>query len=241
MAASSEWIEAGGGQLRIITEDTPTDGVLRGAIEIRLEPGWKTYWRDPGEAGVPPQIGTTGSRHIDGAEILYPAPYWVDDGYAIYAAYSHSVMLPLRMRTQSDDWHLNAQVFAGVCEKICIPVQAELDVRPGRGEAADDLVASAFAALPAEAAPDLHLIGARDANGTLTVTAELPEGTSDAELFLAGAHGWYFARPQWDGGRTFTVEVYDRLDAAQGDDITWHYTLVADGRAVSGTVGLTDE
>ena len=240
MAASSKWAEAGGGQLRIITEEAPRDGVLHGAIEIRLQPGWKTYWRDPGEAGVPPQIGIAGSDGIGAAEILYPAPEWVDDGYSVYAAYKHSVMLPLRLMATGDgaSWRLKAQVFAGICEKICIPVQADLEVASGQGEIADDLVAAAFAALPSPAKPGLEVSTVEDRDGALTARAELPEGLSEASLFLAGGDGWYFGQPKWDGASSFAITVYDRPDASGGVAPSWDYTLVADGQAVSGTVAL---
>lgn len=240
IAASSQWVEAGGGALRIITDEAPRDGVLHGAIEIRLEPGWKTYWRDPGEAGVPPQIAIAGSAGIDGADILYPAPQWVDDGYSVYAAYKHSVMLPLRIGVSGDGeaWHLKAQVFAGICEKICIPVQADLDVAPGNGEIAGDLVANAFAALPGTAGAGLQVIAMDDRDGALTARVALPDGTREASLFVAGGHGWYFGQPQWDGEDSFSVKVYDRPEEAPDAAPTWHYTLVADGKAVSGTVPL---
>ena len=240
MAASSKWAEAGGGQLRIITEEAPRDGVLHGAIEIRLQPGWKTYWRDPGEAGVPPQMGIAGSEGIGDAEILYPAPEWVDDGYSVYAAYKHSVMLPLRLAVNGDGapWHLKAQVFAGICEKICIPVQADLGVAPGEGEIADDLVAAAFAALPSPAKPGLEVTGIDDGDGTLTARVDLPDGAGEASLFLAGGQGWYFGQPKWDGASSFAVTVYDRPDQPAAEAPSWDYTLVADGQAVSGTVAL---
>ncbi len=231
-------MEAGGGKVRIIAEEAPRDGVLHGAIEIRLEPGWKTYWRDPGEAGVPPQISTAGSEGLGEAELLYPAPQWVDDGYSVYAAYKHSVMLPLQLPASgaSESWHLKTQLFLGICENICIPVQAGLDVYPGMGEFADDLVAAAFAALPGPTNDALSLTNAEPGDDTMTVTADLPDGTSEATLFLAGGDGWYFGHPDWNGEQTFTVPVFDRpQDDGQAAPV-WHYTLVANGQAVSGTI-----
>lgn len=59
-AASSEWHHVEGGSIRIVTSGAPdAQGILRGALEIRLKPGWKTYWLDPGSSGVPPTLDVT--------------------------------------------------------------------------------------------------------------------------------------------------------------------------------------
>ena len=50
--------------------------------------------------------------------------------------------------------------------------------------------------------------------------------------------GWYFGQPKWDGASSFAVKVYDRPDKPADKAPEWHYTLVADGQAVSGTVAL---
>ena len=54
-------------------------GVLQGALEIDLKPGWKTYWRDPGDAGVPPTIDATASSNVASAELSFPAPHRFDE------------------------------------------------------------------------------------------------------------------------------------------------------------------
>ena len=78
LAASSGWHHADGTSLRIVTSDrSDADGRLRGALEIRLKPGWKTYWLDPGDAGVPPTLTLADGRPVDAA---FPAPKRFDDG-----------------------------------------------------------------------------------------------------------------------------------------------------------------
>lgn len=66
-AASSDWHETQGGAVRLVTSGISNDqGYLRGALQIRLEPGWKTYWRDPGKTGIPPQLELSeiGRAHV---------------------------------------------------------------------------------------------------------------------------------------------------------------------------------
>ncbi len=242
LAASSPWVEAQGGRLRVLVLDAPQDRELRGALQIELEPGWKTYWRDPGEAGVPPQVTVEGSLAITGVTIEYPAPQWVNDGYSTYAAYTHSVTLPLRFAVTGDGtpWRLEAQVFAGICEKVCIPVQATLTVEPGQGEDASAAIAAAFATLPVEAAPGFRISALSAGPETLTATVELPATAKDAALFLAGGDGWYLGAGKRNGDGTFTVPVFSRpKDGEAASAPQWHYTLTAGPMAVSGTTGLT--
>ena len=47
---------------------------MRAGIEIRLKPGWHTYWRYPGDAGVPPRFDFAGSQNVKAVEVLWPAP-----------------------------------------------------------------------------------------------------------------------------------------------------------------------
>ena len=102
-------------------------------LEIDLKPGWKTYWRDPGDAGVPPTLDASASSNIASAELSFPAPHRFDDGFAIWAGYKEPVSLPVAF-TLTDARQpatIDAKVFLGICETICIPVQATFSsIRP---------------------------------------------------------------------------------------------------------------
>ena len=64
-AGSSDWFETEGARIRLVTIDEPTpEGTLKGTLEIALDAGWKTYWADPGDAGIPPQIDIAGSQNV---------------------------------------------------------------------------------------------------------------------------------------------------------------------------------
>src|SRR5690606_16478618 len=97
-AAASDWYHVEGGSVRVVTSGVPDEnGVLRGALEIRLKRGWKTYWRDPGSSGVPPTLDVAVGDRTAPVEIGFPAPQRFDDGYAEWAGYDEPVALALSL------------------------------------------------------------------------------------------------------------------------------------------------
>ena len=241
-SSSTDWFEAQGGRIRLVTTGMPdAQGRLKGILDIHLDTGWKTYWRDPGDAGVPPSLNLTGSTNVSGAEVSFPAPQRHDDGYSLWAGYDRSLALPITFHIASPDKPavISADVFLGICEAICIPVHANFTLDPA--SAPDDpadatSVARAIQALPMAARSDFGATIVGQDDKTLLVAAALPFGASSAELFLAGDDGYVFAAPkrnEKNGKTVFSVEVLDRpaLNPAAGG---LHYTLVTDRGAVSG-------
>ena len=132
-ASSSAWYDSEGGKVRLVTSGKPDEaGRIHGVLEIALKPGWKTYWRDPGDAGVPPQIDVSASTNITDAAFSFPPPQRHDDGYGKWAGYNHPVSLPVTFTVSSpgDAAVIDADIFLGICETICIPVQTRLSVDP---------------------------------------------------------------------------------------------------------------
>src|SRR6266540_1842659 len=76
---SSAWIKDTHSALRLLA-GSRTGSVLMGGIEIQLQPGWKTYWRTPGDSGVPPRFDFSKSANVESVTPLYPAPKKFDDG-----------------------------------------------------------------------------------------------------------------------------------------------------------------
>jgi DsbC/DsbD-like thiol-disulfide interchange protein len=242
-AASSPWFQTDGARLRLVTIAAPdSDGTVRGVLQIALEPGWKTYWKDPGDAGIPPQIDVTASLNVSSAEIAFPPPQRFDDGVSHWAGYGAPVSLPVRFKATDPARFtaIDADIFLGICKEVCVPVQARLSVAPEDGFGDEAAVVAAFAALPAPASAEFGLTAVRDAESELVAEASLPEGAEGAELFVVTPPGWGLKPPvaSIDGGRvTFRVPVVDRpktgLDAVQIE-----YTLVAGGKSVAGTLPL---
>lgn len=205
-ALESDWAETDGGRMRLVIDPEPqADGAILGLLDIELEPGWKTYWRDPGGAGIPPQLDLSLSPGVELVRFLYPAPVRVDDGYAVWAGYTASVRFPLRLRRSGPGAvAVKAVAFIGICEKICVPFQAELSVDlPDESNASDpskSMIAEALAALPEPAGPDFNIESATVAQDqkSIEIVARLPAfrpGSASPQLFIAGPQGAAFEQP----------------------------------------------
>ena len=105
--------------------------VLLGGIGFQLQPGWKTYWRTPGDSGVPPRFDFSKSENIEAVTVLWPAPMKFDDGAGGHSmGYHDQIVLPLRIVAKNTDKPvmLRAEINYAVCEKLCIPVEASLEL-----------------------------------------------------------------------------------------------------------------
>jgi DsbC/DsbD-like thiol-disulfide interchange protein len=245
-AASSAWLETDGGRVRLVTTGAPDGrGTLTGAIEIDLKPGWKTYWRDPGGSGVPPTLDVSESPNIASAELSFPAPERFDDGYAKWTGYKHSVTLPVQftVKALADPAKIDATIFLGICETICIPVQGRLAVDPGSDphDSADAaVVQAALAALPSPETPDFGASKFRSEPGKLVVEARLPDRSGHVDLFVASEHGYVFGAPERqekDGKILFSLPILEQPATAPTTG-TLRYTLVTDTGSVDGTLSF---
>ena len=93
------------------------------ALHLKLKPGWKTYWRAPGEAGIPPSFSWEGSKNIAAVDVLWPRPI-VFHQYGLRSiGYKDEVILPLDIqpRTPGSRIELSGEISLGICQDICIP------------------------------------------------------------------------------------------------------------------------
>ena len=108
------------------------DGSHTAALKITLNPEWKTYWRAPGDAGIPPQISWTGSRNLRGADVVWPTPEVFYQNGMRSIGYTNELILPVEVDPRRDGKPvmLKAQLDIGVCRDICVPqtlnIKAEL-------------------------------------------------------------------------------------------------------------------
>src|ERR1700722_7488939 len=127
---ASPWQRSGHSAVRLLA-GSRSGSVLLGGVAIQLEPGWKTYWRSPGDSGVPPRFDFSKSENIEAVTVLWPAPTKFDDGAGGHSlGYHDQVVLPLRIVAKNADKPvtLRADINYAVCEKICIPVEANAEL-----------------------------------------------------------------------------------------------------------------
>ena len=242
-ATASDWVQVQGGRVRLVTASVDAAGVLQGALEIDLQPGWKTYWRDPGDAGVPPQIDISKSVNIATVEMRFPAPERFDDGFSKWAGYKHKVAFPVTftLKSPGEPASIEADVFLGICETICIPVQGKFTLDPARDPGNDDhqaLVTAAINALPGPERPDFRATDRSSDGKTMVIEAAVPGDAAPAEFFIAGDQGYMFGPPERvdNNGRTmFAVPILDR-PATKPTGGALHYTLSTSAGAVEGTL-----
>lgn len=105
------------------------DGGHLAAIELRLAPGWKTYWRSPGEGGIPPQFDWDSSLNVATVAPHWPVPevYWQNGLRSI--GYEAVVTVPIRVTpdTANQPITLSGDMLIGVCEEVCVPVTLRID------------------------------------------------------------------------------------------------------------------
>jgi DsbC/DsbD-like thiol-disulfide interchange protein len=125
---------------------------LRAGIEVRLESGWHTYWRYPGDSGVPPTFDFAGSDNVKSVVVLWPAPERLLDGAAGHSiGYHGDVVFPLRITaldtTKPSSLHL--KLGYAVCSNLCLPAEANLELTlSGKSGTEESVLVAAEARVP---------------------------------------------------------------------------------------------
>jgi len=127
---ASPWQKDGHSAVRLLA-GSRSGAVLLGGVAFQLQPGWKTYWRTPGDSGVPPRFDFSKSDNVEAVTVLWPAPKKFDDGAGgVSLGYHDQIVLPLRIVAKNVDKPvtLRAEINYAVCEKLCIPVDARAEL-----------------------------------------------------------------------------------------------------------------
>jgi DsbC/DsbD-like thiol-disulfide interchange protein len=249
LAAASAWTKAVDSQLRLISarpDSGPWRGMMAG-IQIRLDPGWRTYWQNPGDSGVPPSFDWSGSENLKSAEVLYPAPRSFEEAGGIAFGYENEVVFPVRIVPADPDQpvSLKLKVDYGLCRNLCIPNEAKLalTLTPGAGaDPSDRLLLDSFLDLVPEPAAKGSLPAVTKfsaelslAKPKLVIETQFPAGSSRADLYLMTPDAYVppavASGPAIGGKKRFVVAFPDKQEAAtlKGKQLT--LVLVADGGA----------
>jgi DsbC/DsbD-like thiol-disulfide interchange protein len=235
-AVTSDWVTKAGGRMRLISAELPgTTGKTKRVvgIQVELEPGWKTYWRSPGDGGgVPPTVTWEDSGNIGRGVMHYPAPERFKDANGDSVGYHDGVVFVLEVTPANpvEPIEFKAGLFIGVCKEICVPVEAELGFTLKRGEPADPAVAAllqrALAAEPLKedaAGQDLPRIGAvtgevKGKAAAMQVEVTFPPGATKTDVFVEAAEGAYVplpaaTEPDASGKAVFRIDLSKTREA----------------------------
>ncbi len=125
------------------------DGTRFAGIEITLAPGWHTYWRQPGDAGIPPMLDLSGSQNLDAVKIHWPVPVAFDQNGLLTLGYAEQVVLPLELTPGEDSaMQLDGRFSIGVCNEICIPAEFTFSVTLDGAGQPDTAIQAALRAVP---------------------------------------------------------------------------------------------
>jgi DsbC/DsbD-like thiol-disulfide interchange protein len=248
-AAASAWAQSSFSKVRLIAagpiEGKP--GYHHAGIEIGLAPGFKTYWRHPGDSGVPPVFNFEGSENVGAAEVMFPMPTRFTDGAGGTGFGYSEPQLLLPVVVKADDPAkpvlLKVKMDYAVCGQVCVPASGELvlDLSSKRHEAmalaiksANDLVPDVVA-LGSGAPLQIAALQKGPEPEQFMVDVRVPEGLTP-DLFLEGEEPWFFetkafTRKSGELG-TFLVSVIERSKAADCTGAELTLTLTADKRAI---------
>jgi DsbC/DsbD-like thiol-disulfide interchange protein len=243
-AAASPWVQLHASRARLVASKTSATGGARLAgLEIVLDDGWKTYWRMPGDAGVPPQHEWKGSTNVAGIKVLYPAPMRMSEAGGQVIGYKHAALFPIEV-TQQDPAKpatIKLALELGICKDICVPVTAnfELALPPAGKTAQKDAIAAAIERVPrsqvSRRASDPELLnvslGEAESGARLAIQAAFGSGKG-ADIFVEAPEGLYVPMlrkesPAADGTLRFTADLSpDLVSDLKGKTLT--LTLVSD-------------
>lgn len=209
----SAWVEVHSSRVRLIggRHEGGLTHYLAG-VEIVLADGWKTYWRMPGDSGVPPTFDWSQSQNLAKAEVLYPAPQRMPEAGGEAIGYKGSVVLPIRITPKESGAPvlLKLALELGLCRDICIPATVNLSLAlapQGEGAPPPELTA-ALERVPRpnlkrrRTDPELKRVRIVEAAEPVRLEIEgIFQGSPDkADLFIEAPDGLFVPMPKKQPG-----------------------------------------
>lgn len=225
----SDWATSSHSRARLLALGPPVGlGAKRqAAVEIELDPGFLTYWRQPGEAGLPPSLETGASDNIAAVATEFPAPgLFEESGVPLYG-YQTAVTLPLELELidPARPATLAVTLDYAVCAAICLPGKAALRLPL---PATTDPMVQARIEAARSAVPRQQVLGAAGPRGVdrveldrtaagraLAVTAR---GTAPASLFVEAPDGWLLTAHAPTAGENGILRFPVAIDEAPHGD-----------------------
>jgi DsbC/DsbD-like thiol-disulfide interchange protein len=252
--ATSRWSQGTKSAIRLVSGGAGRDGSLKAGIELTLARGFKTYWRSPGDSGVPPRFDWSASENVGSITVNWPAPERFGEGQDSSIGYGSDVIFPLTVRPASPDRpvKLVLRLDYAVCEKICIPAAGEAELVLGNGPTAEAARIAEFKArVPLNQArtvgdgvpgvAEVTVLHGPNGRVSLQVVANRPDRAATGDIFVEGPDNWAFGRPEFrpapDDRTIAVIEVTDRPKSVTGP-VPVVITLTGSGPATETRLDL---
>jgi DsbC/DsbD-like thiol-disulfide interchange protein len=215
-------------------------------IDIALAPGWKTYWRMPGDAGIPPDFDWAGSQNVKTVDLLWPAPSRHQDAAGETVGYLDRVIFPLRI-TPADPAApvtLKLSLFFAVCKDVCIPAKAKAEEVIGVATPDPAVVSNIrhfIARVPVKTQQPFERAAVELSGEKPVLVLRFAGGTAptQADVFVEGGGSAYFRAPQAGSNPGELRLAIDGLkDAAKLKGRTLKLTLVTPERGVEQEIAV---
>lgn len=247
IAAQSEWDIGDFHRSRLLL--VPGEGTaLRGGLEIAMEEGWHTYWRVPGDAGIPPQFDFSGSSNVADVAVSYPFPERYNDGSSVSLIYRGHVTLPLTVEPVDPELPvtLNVSALFGVCDVICIPAKTTMSVtlapRSDDDPRARIAIEQARRRLPGKPqAGRFDVESAKRKGDNLEIIVRTPDADF-IDLFAEGPRDWFLGQPLLVSREGAIARYRLPLEGMpEGETVsgrTFIFVAVAGGKAIEKAVPI---
>ncbi|WP_273756538.1 protein-disulfide reductase DsbD domain-containing protein [Bartonella sp. MM73XJBT] len=229
---TTSWYESEGGRIRLAMTKPSHSGIREGFIEIVLKPGWKTYWRNPGNSGIAPSFYFNQQVSY---EIFYPTPqlYETENNWSL--GYKNKVVLPFSISGVKKD--LNGTLTLGLCHKICLPVTVDFDFSPSVQKnilLPLSLLKQAQNALPLTTHHEFKISAEKKTN-TLLIKIQNNNKISPSSLFLDGGEMQIGPAKKISENAEYTLFSAPLSFIPDSGNHTIFYTISFKDHAFSGT------
>lgn len=244
-AAMSEWAHSEGGRMRLVAVSEPRDGAIKALLQIEPKPGWKTYWRNPGDAGLPPELDFGASTNLVLRSISFPVPEVGTDEAGRFIGYHKPVSLVIEFDRPLPDAPstIKLDALVGICETVCLPFMSSfsLPLTAGAPEPEEFMALQlAEAELPEKASGDFAIRNLRLSDDGKVIMAEITLPRAGApEVAIAASPGLQLGKVQVetaDRSAKLSIPVSGHKAALPRAHVT--LLVKSGGRAIEATLAL---
>lgn len=203
-ALEGPWVALPNAKARLLAAGDAMSGRILAGLEIELDEDWKTYWRFPGDSGIPPSFDWSSAQNVAQTTLLFPAPERFTDEYGQSVGYKHRVVFPIEIELKGAGrpTNLEVDIILGICREVCIPVMERLSLKLPpifvATETAKIVLGEATASVPAETLDAQRPeIGIEKREGTTPLlTVSVPLDLQIKDVFIEGPNTWFLTLPE---------------------------------------------